>query len=238
MARCKKGTRKNKKTGNCDSVSKNAKKRSRCANGTRKNKKTGECTKHTYKKKIESKAKATTKSTKSNSNSNSKMEYTTKEYNKIHKIPDLSHDEYTSACRLFQKIMKKHMLEKKYYKDYDDDKVELIEEVLEYTVPEDMLSELNDYCKQKDEDALYQIVQKSLKETQSQLNYYKKNKVAFPNLEKISLNFANEDYKYNPPWSPFTIRTMNDIATDDDRQRFDYEEVVKFNKENFEILEK
>lgn len=46
-ARCPNGTRKNKKTGNCEpsgkSRSLSPKKRSRCPNGTHKNKKTGKC---------------------------------------------------------------------------------------------------------------------------------------------------------------------------------------------------
>jgi hypothetical protein len=40
--RCANGTRRNKKSGNCESKS-NVKVRTRCKNGTRRNKKTGNC---------------------------------------------------------------------------------------------------------------------------------------------------------------------------------------------------
>jgi hypothetical protein len=43
MPRCKKGTRKNKKTGECEPYDKNAQKRNTCKKGTRRNKQTGEC---------------------------------------------------------------------------------------------------------------------------------------------------------------------------------------------------
>jgi hypothetical protein len=42
MPRCPKGTRKNKKTGECESVTATTKK-PRCPKGTRRNKKTGDC---------------------------------------------------------------------------------------------------------------------------------------------------------------------------------------------------
>jgi hypothetical protein len=45
MTRCKKGTRKNKKTGNCESYTTKSEKTKRCLKGTRKNKKTGNCEK-------------------------------------------------------------------------------------------------------------------------------------------------------------------------------------------------
>ena len=41
--RCPKGTRRNKRTGQCENISMTKKNRKRCPNGTRRNKKTGEC---------------------------------------------------------------------------------------------------------------------------------------------------------------------------------------------------
>ena len=73
MARCAKGTRRNKKTGKCEphttSSKKNSKgkttknyasstKKSRCVKGTRRNKKTGKCQPHTTSSKKNSKGKS------------------------------------------------------------------------------------------------------------------------------------------------------------------------------------
>ena len=41
--RCPKGTRRNKKTGQCETLSMTKKNKKRCPNGSRRNKKTGEC---------------------------------------------------------------------------------------------------------------------------------------------------------------------------------------------------
>lgn len=43
----------------------------------------------------------------------------------------------------------------------------------------------------------------------------------------ISFNIANENNSH--PWSNVMIRIMNDIATDKNKSRFDYNKVVELN---------
>jgi len=57
MPRCKNGTRRNKKTGNCDPKPNPGSKR--CKNGTRRNKKTGACIKRTTKRSLNRSTKQT-----------------------------------------------------------------------------------------------------------------------------------------------------------------------------------
>lgn len=153
----------------------------------------------------------------------------------MHMIPELNREECEHADCTFQEVMKKHMLEQKYYKDYADKyKIERIEEALEFKVPGDMILQLYRYIEGKDDFRLYEITQKSLEETQSQMEYYKTNEDTFPNLEKISLHFSKNDYRFCTPWSNVIIRIMNNIATNNNKEHFDYNNVVEFAEKQFE----